>query len=200
MSPRRVDHRRALVVGLTGASGITLGLKLLSYSDLLRTLYESIYVLFTENAVKIAKVEENIELVSYLKSTSIDGFYSEKDLMSPLASSSNTVNTDMVVIPASLNTIAKIANSIQDNLLVRVACNILRLRQKLVLVVRETPLSALDLRNLYRLSITGAVVLPATFAMYIRPKNIEEVIDFIVGKVLDVLGVKHNIYKRWGIN
>ncbi|MEM4481895.1 MAG: UbiX family flavin prenyltransferase [Desulfurococcaceae archaeon] len=197
MSPRRVDYQRALVVALTGASGISLGIRLLRYGDLLRTLYSKVYALFSENAAKIAKVEENIELVSHLASMDIDAFYSEKDITAPLASSSNIVNTDMVIIPASLNTVAKVANSIQDNLIVRTACNVLRLKQKLIIVVRETPLSPLDLRNLYRLSLAGATIMPAVLAMYIRPRSIEEVMDFVVGKVLDALGIEHYIYRRW---
>ncbi|MEM1832446.1 MAG: UbiX family flavin prenyltransferase [Desulfurococcaceae archaeon] len=198
MNPRRDDHDSLLIVALTGASGISYGLRLLKYTNVIRRKYDLIYVVYTENATRVASVEEKIDLRNYLLSCEVDKVYSENDLDAPIASSSRLISSDMVIIPASLNTIAKIANGIQDNLVTRTACNILRLRRKLIIVPRETPLSTIDLRNLLKLSIAGAIILPASPALYPRPRTIDDIVDFIVGKVLDVLNIDHNIYLRWG--
>ncbi|MEM4850848.1 MAG: UbiX family flavin prenyltransferase [Desulfurococcaceae archaeon] len=197
MSPRRVDCKRSLIIALTGASGIALGLWFLKHVSILKSYYECIYATYTEGAMKVARIEESVDLQHYLRSLDVDAVYFENDLEAPIASSSRLVHSDMVIVPASLNTTGKIANGIQDNLVTRAAGSILRLGGKLVVVVRETPLSPIDLRNLYRLSRAGAIILPATIAMYPRPKGIEDILDFITGKILDVLGIAHSLYDRW---
>jgi 4-hydroxy-3-polyprenylbenzoate decarboxylase len=197
MTPRRPDTR-TLVVGLTGASGVRYGLSLLDNISLARRVYDKVYVVYTSNAAEVARLEEGVELPEYLARLSgLDGVYPSSDLSSEIASSSNLVSTDMVVVPASMSTIAKIAHGIQDNLLTRVALGVLRLRNKLVLVPRETPLSPVDLRNLYELSLMGAVVVPAMPAFYIKPKSVDDMVLFVVGKILDALGVEHSLYRRW---
>ena len=197
MTPRRPDTR-ALVVGLTGASGVRYGLSLLGNISLARRVYDKVYVVYTGNAAEVARLEEGVELPEYLaRLGGLDGVYPSSDLSSEIASSSNLVSTDMVVVPASMSTIAKIAHGIQDNLLTRVALGVLRLRNKLVLVPRETPLSPVDLRNLYELSLMGAVVVPAMPAFYIKPKSVDDMVLFVVGKILDALGVEHSLYRRW---
>ena len=197
MNPRRVDEERTLVVALTGASGIVLGLRLLRYTDLLKKYYEHIYVVYTENATRVAMLEESLDLREYLRNLNVDAVYSGENLESPIASSSRLVYSDMVIIPASLNTVAKISSGIQDNLVTRAARNILRLRGRLVIVIRETPLSTVDLWNLYKLSREGATILPAMIAMYPKPKSVDDLLEFVVGKVLDVLGIPHSLYERW---
>lgn len=189
-----------LIVALTGASGIVYGLRLLEHLSVLKKKYGKVYALYSENAQKVALIEEGLNLADYLASLGVDAVFSWKNLDSPIASSSRLVNSEMVIIPASLNTIAKIASGVQDTLVTRVACNILRLRKTLVLVVRDTPLSPIDLRNLYRLAIAGAIVLPAIPAFYPKPKSVTDIVDFVVGKVMDVLGVEHELYKRWKPN
>ncbi|NAZ26656.1 MAG: UbiX family flavin prenyltransferase [Thermogladius sp.] len=198
MTPRRSDGRK-LVVGLSGASGLVYGLRLLDNIRFARVLYGRVFVVYTDNAAKIARLEEGVDLVSHLRGLEgVDGIYHSNDLSSPLASSSNLVSTDMVIAPASMSTIARIAQGVQDNLLTRVAAGVLRLGNKLVVVPRETPLSTIDLRNLYLLSEAGAVVLPAMPAFYIKPKSVEDLVLFIVGKVFDALGVEHSLYPKWG--
>jgi len=198
MTPRRSEGRK-LVVGLSGASGLVYGLRLLENIRLARAFYGRVFVVYTDNAVKVARLEEGVDLVSYLRGLEgVDGVYHSNDLSSPLASSSNLVSTDMVIVPASMSTIAKIAQGVQDNLLTRVAAGVLRLGNKLVVVPRETPLSTIDLRNLYELAEAGAVVLPAMPAFYIKPKSVEDLVLFIVGKVFDALGVEHFLYPKWG--
>lgn len=200
MNPRRDDLDSTLVIALTGASGILYGLRLLKHIDVARRKYNYIHVIYTENASRVASVEEKIDLRSHLQTYEVDHIYSENDIDAPIASSSRLINSDMIIIPASLNTIAKIANGIQDNLVTRTACNILRLRRRLVVVLRETPLSIIDLRNLLKLATAGAIILPASPALYPRPKSVDDIIDFIVGKVLDVLNIDHDVYPRWKIS
>jgi 4-hydroxy-3-polyprenylbenzoate decarboxylase len=187
-----------LIIGITGASGIVYSVKLVSLTELLGKKYDNIYVVYTRSAEKVSKEEIGLQLSEFLKTVNgLRGVYREDELESPLASSSRLVGADMVVVPASMNTVAKLAAGIQDNLLLRAATSVLRLKGKLVIVPRETPLSPMDLRNLYRLSVAGAVILPASPGFYHRPRNIEDIVFFVVGKILDSLGIEHNLYLRW---
>ncbi|ADG91448.1 UbiX family flavin prenyltransferase [Thermosphaera aggregans] len=187
-----------LIIGITGASGIVYSVKLVSLTELLGKKYDNIYVVYTRSAEKVSKEEMGLQLSEFLKTVNgLRGVYHEDELESPLASSSRLVGADMVVVPASMNTVAKLAAGIQDNLLLRAAISVLRLKGKLVIVPRETPLSPMDLRNLYRLSVAGAVILPASPGFYHRPRNMEDIVFFVVGKILDSLGIEHNLYLRW---
>ncbi len=118
-------------------------------------------------------------------------------MTAPLASSSFLVD-GMVVIPATVKTLGEIANSLASSLMTRAAENVLKTRGKLVLCPRETPLSTPTLRNLHELSLAGAIILPLAPAFYHRPSGIDDLTDFLVGKVLDVLGIEHQLYRRWG--
>lgn len=196
--PAQVGSYRRLVVGVTGASGAVYAYRFTNRCAELRRRYSDIFVIYTENAVDVFKHELGFNPVDVFSSIDcVSSIYSAMDWSSPLASSSNLVNTDGVVVPASLNTIAKLANGIQDNLLLRTILSINRLGGRIVVVLRETPLSTIDLENLYKLSVMGTVVLPASPAFYINPKTIDELVDFVVGKIMDVLGIEHSIYKRW---
>jgi 4-hydroxy-3-polyprenylbenzoate decarboxylase len=104
----------------------------------------------------------------------------------------------MIVAPCSMRTLSAIANSSADNLLVRAADVHLKERRKLVLVPRETPLGLVQLRNLTALAEAGAVVLPAMPAFYTLPQTVGDMIDFVVGRVCDHLGIDHQLLKRWG--
>ncbi|MEM4512710.1 MAG: UbiX family flavin prenyltransferase, partial [Acidilobaceae archaeon] len=149
-------------------------------------------------AKAVAAAEEGLsesELVRILESYA--RVYDNRDYSSPLASSSNQPDA-MVIVPASMKTIGLISNGIPAGLVSRAALAILRLRRKLVVAPRESPLGVSELRNLYRLALSGAIIVPLTLAFYSRPKTVDDIVDFNVGKILDVLGVKHNLYKRWG--
>jgi 4-hydroxy-3-polyprenylbenzoate decarboxylase len=120
-----------------------------------------------------------------------------RDFSAPLASSSRAAEA-MVVAPCSTKTLAAIAHGYADNLIVRAAEAMLRLNRPLVLMPRETPLTLAAIENMRALRLAGAVLLPPMVAYYPRPRSIEEVTDFFVGKVLDVLGLQHSLYRRWG--
>ncbi len=125
-------------------------------------------------------------------------FYGEEELTAPIASGSTLIKYDgVVVIPCSMSTLASVANGVNNNLIHRVCEVALKERVKLIMVVREMPYSRTHIENMLRVTEAGAVVAPASPGFYHRPKSVEEVVDFVVGKVLDQLGFEHELYKRW---
>ena len=175
-----------VVVAITGASGAVLGQRLL---ENLRG--HEVYLLVSRAAHKVIALELGPE--AELPATAR---YEEDDWDSPLASSSFLVDA-MVVVPCSMRTLAAIASGHSDNLIVRAAENTLRMGRKLVLVPRETPLSLAAIENMRRARLAGAIILPPNMAYYFHPRSVDEVTDFFVGKILDVLGIEHSLYRRW---
>lgn len=181
---------RKIVVAITGASGIIYGVRLVE--ELLKRA--EIYLIITNNAKTVAKYEGLSRELEKLKEKVKT--YNEHDLDSSIASSS--FNHDaMVVSPCSMKTLAGIASGYSDNLVLRVADNTLRLRKPLILVIRETPLSTIHILNMLKASIAGAIILPAAPGFYHKPKTVDDMVNFVVGKVLDILGFNHSLYKRW---
>jgi 4-hydroxy-3-polyprenylbenzoate decarboxylase len=119
------------------------------------------------------------------------------DLAAPIGSSSRAPEA-MTVLPCSMKTLSAIAHSYADDLIVRTADIMLRLGRPLVLMPRETPLSLPAIENMRLAKLAGAVILPPVMAYYPRPRSVDDVTDFFVGKVLDVLGLEHTLYRRWG--
>ncbi len=180
-----------LVVALTGASGQIYGIRLLEY---LSTTEVETHVIISPSA------RENIEMetdysVDYVESLA-DFCYDYMDFTAPVASGSFK-HDGMVVIPCSIKTSSAIANSISFNLIVRAADVTLKERRKLVLVVRETPLHSGHLKMLSSLSDMGAVIFPPVPAFYTKPKSIDDIVNHTVGRVLDILGIKNDLYKPW---
>ncbi len=123
-------------------------------------------------------------------------YYHEEDMFSPIASGSS-VPAQMVIVPLSMGTLGRIAAGISSNLIERSADVMLKERKKLVLVPREAPMNAIHLENLLKLARIGAHVVPAMPAFYQKPKTIDDLVDFVVGRILDALGIEHNLFKRW---
>lgn len=183
-----------IVVGISGASGIIYGVRLL---EVLKELGQKTYVTMTDTAKEILKLETNynisdIEALSYK-------YYEISDMKAPFASGS-FIHNGMCIVPCSMNTATEISYGFSHNLLLRGAAVTLKEGRKLIIVPRETPLSSVQLKNLLRLSRMGVTILPAMPAFYHKPKDVVDIVDFIVGKILDNLGIPHNIYKRWGHN
>jgi 4-hydroxy-3-polyprenylbenzoate decarboxylase len=112
--------------------------------------------------------------------------------------SSGSFRTDgMVVIPCSMKTLSAIANGFEENLMIRAAMVTLKERRPLILVPRETPLALPHIRNLLSAAEAGAIMLPAMPSFYHRPKTVNEIVDHLVGKVLDTLGLEHDLFSRW---
>ncbi|BAT71082.1 3-octaprenyl-4-hydroxybenzoate carboxy-lyase UbiX [Thermosulfidibacter takaii ABI70S6] len=175
-------------VGVTGASGVILGLKLASEL----ASREQTYLCLTKNAIEIAKAED-AKIPRHKNLTLLD----EKDFLSPVASGSFRLK-GTIIAPCSMGTAGRIASGISSNLIERAADIALKERWPLIIVPRETPLNLIHLRNLTTLAEAGAVILPPVITLYHQPSSIEDLINFIVGRILDILGVEHQLYKRWG--
>lgn len=180
-----------IVVGVSGASGAPVAVRVL------RALQEAgrpVALVVTEGAQAVLREESGLE-VDALRPYARD-VYDDTDLGAPIASGSRPTR-GMVVVPCSTNTAAKIALGLGDSLLTRAAHVHLKEHRPLILVPRETPLPTLLLRHLTTLSELGVVVLVASPAYYLRPRSIDDVTDYLAGKVLDHLGVPHTLYRGW---
>jgi 4-hydroxy-3-polyprenylbenzoate decarboxylase len=176
------------VVGVTGASGIIYGVRLLESLPGKKT------VIVSDDAARIAEVELGIAKKEIMAKA--DRSYQNEDMFSPLASGSVKFDA-MVIAPCSTSTMSKIACGIADNLITRIASVALKERRKLVLLIRETPLSSIHLGNMEKLSIAGAIVMPASPGFYPKPESVDDIVDFVVGRVMDELGVDNELYRRW---
>jgi len=176
------------VVGITGASGTVYGVRLLEELPGRKT------VILSSEGAKIAKAELGLS-PSRIHSLA-DQHFDNDDLFSPLASGSVRFDA-MVVAPCSVSTMSKIACGISDNLMTRAASVALKEHRRLVLLVRESPLSSIHLENMARLARAGATVMPASPAFYPSPRSVDDMVDFVVGRMLDQLGVENTLYRRW---
>ncbi len=179
-----------IVVAITGASGIILGQRLLEELKGHET-----HLVITKNAEKVAKFEECKSVKEIKKLAKF--VYDENEIEAGISSSSYPVDA-MVVIPCSMKTLSSIANGFSDNLVNRAAENILKLNKKLIVVPRDTPLTLAAIQNMEKLKLAGAIILPANIAYYFKPRTINDITNFTVGKVLDALSMEHKLYKRWG--
>jgi flavin prenyltransferase len=180
-----------LIVAVTGASGIIYAVNFVKAA---KNKGVEIFLIVTDSAKNVANYE--IGDISTLTELA-DRVYNPEELSAEISSGSYPVD-GMVIVPASMKTIAAIANGFADNLVTRSADVQLKERRRLVIVPRETPLHSVHLINMAKLSRLGAVILPAMPAFYHKPETIEELVDFISGKILDQLGVENNLYTRWG--
>jgi flavin prenyltransferase len=181
-----------VVVGVSGASGAPIAVKVL---EALRSA--SWPTALVASAAGLAVVREETGLSAEELGRLADQVYAENDLAAPIASGSRPTR-GMVVVPCSSNTAARIALGLGDGLLARAAHVQLKERRPLILVPRETPLPTILLRHLTALSELGAVVLMASPAYYLRPRSIDDVTNYLAGKVLDHLGAPHQLYRGWG--
>jgi 4-hydroxy-3-polyprenylbenzoate decarboxylase len=173
-----------ILLAITGASGLQYGLRL---HEVLKSLGHTVFVVNTEGAEVVAKAEG-------IKLPKAD--FEEKDLGAPVASGSHKID-GMIIAPCSLKTLGEIANGIGSNLVSRSAEVMLKERRKLVLVVRETPLSYIAIKNMETVTLAGGVILPACPGFYSKPESVQDLIDFVCGKTLDQFGIEHKLYKRW---
>ncbi len=190
---------KGIVVGLSGASGLIYGLKFIEALCSLKKegVVGEAYVVYTSGALNVAKYEVGGDLVELLSGYEcLNGVYSDSDWSSPLASSSNTVEFTGVVAPCSMDVVANLANGIQHRLLERVMYNVVRTGRKLILVIRETPLTTIDLENMLKLSRMGVTIAPASPGFYLNPKTIDDLVNFMTWKILDLIGAEYK-HPRW---
>jgi len=195
-----------VTLALSGASGMAYGLRLL---ECLLAADLRVYLLVSQAAHIVAKQELGIALPARpidLEKQLSEGLqaragqlrvFGREDWNAPVASGSNPADA-MVVCPCSMGTLAAIAHGLSDNLIERAADVMLKEQRKLILVPREAPFSTLHLENMLKLSRMNAVILPANPGFYHRPQTVEAIIDFIVARVLDQLGVQHTLMVPWG--
>lgn len=178
------------VLAITGGSGVAYGL------NILKNLPRKKVLIISDGAIEVAKHElkKQIDLKKVEKEA--DEFYGEDDISAPQSSGSHKFDA-YIIAPASMNTIAKIANGISDNLVTRVASVALKERRKFIILFREMPLSSIALRNLLTLSENGAIVMPAAPGFYHNPHTIEDLYDFVTSRVLDLIGIENKLIKRW---
>jgi len=197
---------RTITLALTGASGMPYGLRLL---ECLLAARCRVFVVYSAAAQIVAKQECDLTLSAQPREAARqlserfgarDGelaVFGRDDWMAPIASGSNPADA-MAICPCTMGAIGAIAAGLADNLIERAADVMLKERRRLVLVPRETPLSAIHLENMLKLARAGAVILPPSPGFYDRPGAIADLVDFVVARVLDQLAVAHALGPRWG--
>ena len=202
----RLNKPETITLALTGASGMPYGIRLL---ECLLGAGIRVYLLYSQAAQIVARQEMEMTLPARAKEAA--EFFSTRfgaapgqlqafgreEWFAPVASGSNPAEA-MVVCPCSMGTLAAIAAGMADNLIERAADVALKEARKLVLVARETPLSAIHLENMLRLSRAGAIILPANPGFYHHPQTAQDLVDFVVARILDHVGVEHQLMPRWG--
>ncbi|MBA3582499.1 MAG: UbiX family flavin prenyltransferase [Gammaproteobacteria bacterium] len=197
---------KTIALAMTGASGAQYGLRLLEC--LLRDGHQ-VYLMLSQPAQVVIGMETDLKLPS--RPREIERFFTEhysaaqgqlavfdrNQWTAPVASGSGAADA-MVVCPCTTGTMAAIANGYSDNLIHRAGDVMLKERKPLILVVRETPLSLIHIDNMHKLTLAGAVIMPPAPGFYNRPTTIDELIDFMVAKILDQLHITQHIAPRWG--
>jgi len=180
-----------IVIGISGASGSIYGIRLL---EILSKMGMVTHLVITRSARQIIEIETDYSVVEVEDMASY--VYEEREFTAPIASGSHRFH-GMIVAPCSMKTVGSIANGMSDNLLERTADVCLKERRRLVVVPRETPLNEIHLENMLKLTRAGAIVMPACPGFYSKPKHIDDLVNSIVGRALDLAGIDNDVYKRW---
>lgn len=173
-----------IVVALTGASGSIVGFKLI---EELKKMKFHVVTIISNAGRKVLNEETHIRLKTD---------YEECDIEAPISSSSNKVDA-FVICPCSMKTLSSIANGYSNNLITRLADVQLKMRRKLILCARETPYSLVHIENMKKVTLAGGIIMPLNVAYYFKPKTIDDINNFFVGKIFDLLDIENNLYKRW---
>ena len=170
-----------IVVATSGASGVNLGLKVLT---LLPNEVQKHFIMSENSKTVLSKELGNVTV------------HENSDIGASVASGSFGVDA-MIIAPCSMNTLAKIACGISDNLVTRCAAVMIKEQKKLILAPREMPFSAIALENMQKLAALGIIIAPPVMAYYSEQQTLEEMENFVIGKWFDLLGIQNNLYKRW---
>ncbi len=182
---------KRLILGIAGASGVIYGVRML---EILQTQDIETHLIISDAGKLNIRIETNYEVDEVLAMA--DFSYTNKDIAASVASGS-FLTMGMVVAPCTVKTLSGIANSYNENLLIRAADVQLKEKRKLALLFRETPLHKGHLRLLTQAADMGAQIIPPVPAFYHHPKTIDDIINQSVGKVLDYMGIAHELFKRW---
>ncbi|MCX6051488.1 MAG: UbiX family flavin prenyltransferase [Campylobacterales bacterium] len=173
-----------IVIATSGASGVNLGLKTL---ELLPASIQKHFIMSKNSQTVLNKEMKNIANLTT---------HDNEDISASIASGSFGVDA-MIIAPCSMNTLAKIACGISDNLVTRCAAVMIKEHKKLILAPREMPFSAIALENMHKLASLGIIIAPPVMAYYSEQQTLDEMENFIIGKWFDLLDIEHNLYKRW---
>ncbi len=189
---------KSFIICITGASGAIYGIKLIE--ELSKE--NKVYLIVSNNGYTVLKREMGLEKEEFLSGLNENvTVFDPYDISAPIASGSRVVETEGVIIaPCSLGSLAAIANGISQNLIHRVADVALKERKKLFLLIREMPFSLIHIENMKKVTEAGGIVASASPGFYHFPKSVDDMVNFVVGKILDSFGIKHNLYKRWRID
>lgn len=178
-----------VVVAITGASGARY-----AYTLLKALKGHRVSLIISEDAKTVIKEETDLAAKDFEKLANES--YDNKDMAAPVSSGSHRFDA-MVIVPCSGTTLSKISVGIADNLTTRAAAVCMKERRKLILVPREAPISPIILEGMLKLSRLGVVILPASPGFYSRPETAQELVDFIVARILDQLGIEQKLFKGW---
>ena len=181
-----------VIIGISGASGVQYGIRLLE--TLNKTKSIKTHLIISEAAKQLIEIETKFT-VQEVESLA-DHIYQDDDFTAPIASGSHR-SKGMIVAPCSMKTLSSIAIGMSDTLISRAADVCMKEKRPLVLMVRETPLNLIHIENMERAARAGASILPACPAFYSKPESIDDIINFMAGRALDLLNIEHNLYKRW---
>jgi 4-hydroxy-3-polyprenylbenzoate decarboxylase len=199
-----MDMKKRIIVGISGASGTVYGITLLK-ELILRPI--EVHVILTEAGRQVLAheleyepkligfVERKFNIAPHPESKVFK--HSNESFFTPPASGSFR-HDGMVIAPCSMKTLASVSSGTADNLITRAADISLKERRPLILVARETPLSRIHLDNMLRATDAGAVILPACPAFYFEPRTVQDLVNFVVGRILDQLGIDHDLLREWG--
>lgn len=180
-----------VIIGITGASGSIYGVKLI---EILRQAGCEVHAVVTDSGWQVLQYETSINRNQLIEK--VDVLHDVHNIAANIASGSFKTDA-MIVVPCSMRTVGSIANGITDNLLIRAADVMLKENRPLILVPRETPLNAIHLGNMLKLAQLGVRIIPASPGFYHRPKNIDDLINMMVGKICDSIGIETNLFQRW---
>lgn len=202
----KTKTQKTITLAFTGASGMPYGMRLL---EMLLAENVRVYLLYSQVAQVVARQEMQISLPSRAKEAEeflnrrfdvAEGqlrVFGREEWFSPVASGSNTTNA-MVICPCTMGTLAAVAAGLNQKLIERAADVMLKENRQLILVTREMPFSVIHLENMLKLARSGAVIMPANPGFYHHPECLQDIVDFVVARILDHLGVAHTLMTRWG--
>ncbi|WP_292979697.1 flavin prenyltransferase UbiX [Nitrosomonas sp.] len=201
-----MSKRKTITVALTGASGMPYGIRLL---EILLKQGHRVYLLYSQAAQIVAQQEMALALSPRPKETEVflNSYFNvepgllkvfgREEWFAPVASGSNPADA-MVICPCTMGTLSAVAAGLGQKLIERAADVMLKEQRKLIIVAREAPFSVIHLENMLKLARSGAVILPANPGFYHHPETIQDIVDFIVARILDQLDVEHRLMPRWG--
>ncbi len=195
-----------VILAMTGASGAPYALSLLQY---LLQHDRPVYLLVSKAARMVLQMESKLDIPGqptdmqawfsdyYQTDHNLLTVFGKEEWTAPIASGSHTAR-HMVICPCTTGTLAAVANGNSDNLIERAADVMLKEQRKLIMLVREMPLSVIHLENMLRLARAGATVMPANPGFYYHPESVQDLVDFVVARILDHLDIEHSLVRRWG--